>query len=87
MNTKKYRFLVEKSFWVCCGLFAVLVVASALWGTLKMLGDEAGAQGAKGVTLVALVCWGLNFLFLVSVLALAEMSRDSEKKENLESEL
>jgi hypothetical protein len=55
-------------------LLLVLAVAAALWGILAAMGDAAGAQGAKGVFLAALVCWALNFVALVVFLALAQLS-------------
>lgn len=52
-------------------LFLVFVVAGGLWGLLSAVGDRGAAQGAIGVTLVAAVCWGLNFVALVVLLAVA----------------
>jgi hypothetical protein len=40
----------------------------------------AGGQGAKGVALVAIVCWGLNFVTLVVLLALKQLATDEASK-------
>lgn len=55
-------------------MLVVLVVAGILWALLAALEDPTGAAGAKGVALVAAVCWGLNFVALVVLLALAQVS-------------
>jgi len=62
-------------------LLLVLVVASALWGILQLAGDAQGAAGAKGVTLVTVVLWCLDFVTLVVLLALAEVRREPGNRE------
>lgn len=55
------------------GLLVVLAVAAVLWVLLAAVGDHAGASGARTVALVAAVCWALDFVALVVVLALNEL--------------
>jgi hypothetical protein len=56
-------------------LLLVTAVAGSLWAILELAGDASGAAGTKGVMLVALVLWGLDFVALVVLLALAEVGR------------
>lgn len=55
-------------------LSLVVVVAAVLWGILRSVGDASGAEGARAVLLVASVCWGLDFVVLVVVLAVAQLA-------------
>ena len=55
-------------------MLVVLIVSGSLWGVLSALGDDAGAEVMQGVALVALVCWILNFVTLVVLLAVALLS-------------
>lgn len=59
----------------------VLLVSAALWGLLTALGDNAGGQGAKAVLLVTLICWTINFITLVVLLALAYITSTPEGEE------
>ena len=59
----------------------VIVTALVLWAMLAGLGDRAGGQGAKGVALVAIVCWDLNFVTLVVLLALKQLAADEASKD------
>ena len=65
------------------GLLVVFGVALLLWWWLGALGDGAGADGARGVASVALVCWCLDFVTLVVLLAWGEISgvRDAGRDE------
>ena len=56
-------------------LSLVVIVAAVLWGILRGVGDTAGAEGARAVLLVAGVCWLLNFVGLVIALAVAQLAR------------
>jgi len=57
------------SLWFGAALLAVLVVSGLLWAVLDAVGDRIGAAGARGVTLVSLICSVLNFVLLVVLLA------------------
>jgi hypothetical protein len=48
--------------------FALLLVG-VLWSLLALVGDAAGASGAKRATLLLAVGWCLNFVTLVVLLA------------------
>jgi hypothetical protein len=63
------------SLWAGGFLVLILLVAGTLWLALAAAGDVAGSQGAKGVTLVALVCLALDQVVLLVLLALAELTR------------
>lgn len=67
---------IRKCLWAGGILLVVIVTALVLWATLARLGDRAGGQGAKGVALVAGVCWGLDFITLVVLLALKQLATD-----------
>lgn len=68
---------IRKCLWAGGALLVVIVTALVLWATLTRLGDRAGGQGAKGVALVAMVCWGLDFVTLVVLLALKQLAIDT----------
>ena len=61
--------------WIWRGLIAggclvfILSVAAALWGILALVGDGAGAAGARGVTLAAALCAAFDVGALVALLA------------------
>jgi len=70
---------VAKSLWIETLLTLFAVVAAALWLLLSSLGDSM-AVAMRAVTLLLLVCWTLNFVVLVALLAWAELRRaDSEQ--------
>ena len=54
----------------------VFLVAGGLCGILAVVGDRAAAQAVKGVAIVSLVCWGLCFVALVFLLAIAYVRSD-----------
>lgn len=80
MNIRRY---IAGSLWAGAIVTLVLLVAAALWGLLTAAGDHAGGQGAKGVTLVALTFWVLNFIALVVLVALAQIGVGGEHDEEL----
>lgn len=50
-------------------LVFALIVSALLWGILALMGDEAGAAGARGVTLAAAFCAAFDVAALVALLA------------------
>lgn len=70
----KLRAWILRSLGTGAILLVVLIVSGSLWGVLSALGDDAGAEVMQGVALVALVCWILNFVTLVVLLAVALLS-------------
>jgi len=70
------RRLLRAGLWGGGILFLSVLVAGALWLVLAQAGDQAGSQGAKGVALVAIVGLVMDFVFLVVLLTLAEITRD-----------
>ena len=79
------RTYIVGSLWTGTLLAIVLILSSALWLGLGALGDRAGAQGAKGVALVALMGSIVNFIALVVLLARAQLL-SSQPTEDVESE-
>jgi len=73
----KLQPYLRGSLWAGGFLIVVLLVGGALWLGLAAAGDVAGGQGAKGVTLVALVCLALDQIVMVVLLALIELTRPS----------
>jgi hypothetical protein len=71
----KLQPYLRGSLWAGGFLIVILLVGGALWLALAAAGDVAGSQGAKGVTLVALVCLALDQVVLVVLLALVELNR------------
>ena len=81
------RAFIARTLWSGAILTVLLILSGALWAVLNALGDRAGGQGAKGVFLVAAVCWLLNFVTLVVLLALAQLdSREQFSGETAENE-
>jgi len=72
----KFRRFLRAGLWAGGVLFVAMLVACALWLVLAQAGDQAGSQGAKGVALVAIVGLVMDFVFLVVLLTLAEITRD-----------
>lgn len=70
----KLRAWILRSLGTGAILLVVLIVSGSLWGVLSALGDDSGAEVMQGVSLVALVCWILNFVTLVVLLAVALLS-------------
>ena len=68
------------------GLLVVLVVAAVLWALLAAVGDHTGAAGARGVTLAAAICWALDFVALVVVLALNEVMKSEIRNPKSETD-
>jgi peptidoglycan biosynthesis protein MviN/MurJ (putative lipid II flippase) len=62
-------------------LLLVLIVSGSLWWLLTAVGDRGAAQGAKGVAMVALVCWVFDFVALVVLLAVANLDSIKESDE------
>lgn len=58
------------------GTLLVLCVSGGLWGLLRTVGDRTAAQSVGGVALVAVACWGISFVALVIVLAVAHLRAD-----------
>ena len=72
-NDMRLRTYIVGSLWTGAILLIVAAAAGVLWWLLGELGDHAAAKGALGVTLVALVCWQINFVVLVVLVALATL--------------
>lgn len=70
---KFHRYLVG-SLWAGALLLVVLLVSVTLWLGLNALGDPAGGQVFAAIAVVTAICWGLNFVALVVLLALAQLS-------------
>jgi|HubBroStandDraft_6_1064221.scaffolds.fasta_scaffold26655_2 hypothetical protein len=71
----KLRRFLRAGLWAGGVLLVAMLVAVALWLVLAQAGDQAGSQGAKGVALVALVGLIMDFVLLVVLLTLAEITR------------
>ena len=59
-------------------LTLVILVSAAVWGLLVMLGDVAGAAGARGVIVVASVLWAAAFMTIVALLAWERVTDKNE---------
>ena len=66
------RTCIARSLGAQVVLLFVLFVAGFLWWLLGELGDDL-AEVMKGLVLVTTVCWGINFVVLVSLLALVQI--------------
>jgi hypothetical protein len=68
------RKLIAGSLWTGFFLFLLLVVCGALWGILAAVGDAEIARVARGIAVIALVCGLLNFVAMVVLVALAQVT-------------
>lgn len=77
----KLKSCIAASLWAGALLLLVLVVSAALWGILSAVDDQGAVDGVKGVALVALACWLLNFIGLVVLTAVAQLRVPHEDSE------
>ena len=77
----KLKPLIARCLWTGVLLTVPLLVSFFLWWGLGARGDVTGAAGAKGVAFVIAVCWVLNFVALVVLLAVAQLSAADEPSE------
>ena len=70
----RYLWWMARLLWTGLILTAVLLVAGILWGLLQSAGDRAGSDGVRGLLLTVAVLWGLNFIALVVLSALAQLA-------------
>ena len=77
-----WRACIIGSLKIGATLLFVLVVSAAVWATLEALGDSDGAASLQGAVLVAAVCFALNFVALVVLLALAQIASTGESEED-----
>jgi len=72
----KYHEYIKKTLILGGSLLFLLAICVSLWGMLAALGDSAGAQALFAVTLVLWICWCLDFVLLVVLLALVILAQD-----------
>lgn len=65
---------MARSLWSGAVLSALALVSGLLWGLLGALRDVGGSQGAKGVFLTVAVLWIVNFIALVVLTALCQLT-------------
>lgn len=66
--------LILWCLWIGGALLAVLALAGALWLALFALGDVGGAAIMRGLALLVFAAWGVNFVTLVTLLAIARLN-------------
>ena len=63
-------------------LLGILVIACILMGLTNALGDESLVEVFMGIALMAGVCWTINFVTLVMLLAHAQLQAlEAEEEE------
>jgi len=67
-------------------LTLLLVVSLILWLVLGMLGDESGAIVARVIALLVGICWCLDFVALVVLLAFAQLGFCGNSNSRVEQE-
>ena len=75
---------VAKSLWAGALLTCLLLVAGSLWLLLHLVGDEM-AVAMQAITVLFSVCWAINFVVLVVLLALAQI-RQEDREQDSESD-
>jgi len=71
----KYRPYLLRSLWTGAVLVVLFLVVLFVWLALSSLGDSAGAEAAKAITLALAICLGFDLLAIIVLLALAELER------------
>lgn len=66
--------LILWCLWIGGGLLAVLALAAVLWLALFALGDPGGAAILRGFALLAFSLWAVDFVALVTLLAIARLN-------------
>ncbi|REJ87284.1 MAG: hypothetical protein DWQ34_24960 [Planctomycetota bacterium] len=75
-----YPRWIRRSLVVGGGFAFVCLVSGALWKLLAAMGDAAGAQGARSVTVVAALGWAACIVAMVVLLACDRILRDNEDR-------
>ena len=77
----KFTKYITGALWTGAFLLVALLVFGALWLVLGALGDEVLATVMQGITLGLVVLWGLDFVTLVVLLALAITAKEKSSTE------
>ena len=78
------RHCVLGTLWGGAVLLLLLVISLALWCVLAAVGDLAGATVARVLAMLVGVCWGLDLLTLVVLVAFGQIA--TEEGRNLLNE-
>ncbi len=81
----KYRPYLVRALWTGAGLLVLFLVVLFVWLALSSLGDSAGAEAAKAITLALAICLGFDVVGLVVLLALVELERTAPDQDSAES--
>ena len=74
-----------RSLWAGASLLVALTVAASLWWLLGALGDTTGARIAKGISLGLAICWGINLVGVIVLVALGQLETSEPPPEPDES--
>ncbi|MBS0203683.1 MAG: hypothetical protein JSS49_12330 [Planctomycetes bacterium] len=69
------RIWIARTLWIGGAALAISLLAGLLSLVLMTLGDQSGAEAVRGVTLVTLAVFILDFTGLVVLLAVCELQR------------
>ncbi len=71
----KLRVWIASALWSGGASLGITIVSGMLSLVLISLGDHAGSEAVRGVTLVSLAVFALSLVVLVVILALNELHR------------
>lgn len=79
---QNFRVGIIRCGWLAGLLMLACGVFGSLWGGLAALGDFAGATFCQGVFWGAVVCWFVNVVALIGLLAMAVLSENLQTEEH-----
>ena len=78
----RWKTWIRRVLWSGVVLSFGLIVSTALWQSLRAVGDETGARVAGGIALGLLSCWIVNGVLLVVLLAVEMLSVNGDQRKD-----
>ena len=78
----RWKTWIRRVLWSGIVLSFGVIVAAALWQSLRAVGDTVGSRVAGGIALGLLSCWIVNGVVLVVLLALELLSVNGNSTEH-----
>lgn len=78
---RNFRVGIIRCGWLAGLLVLACGVFGSLWSGLAALGDTTGATFCQGIFWGAVVCWGMNAIALLGLLAMVVLSENLPTEE------
>lgn len=78
----RWKTWIRRVLWSGVVLSFGLIVSTALWQSLRAVGDATGARVAGGIALGLLSCWIVNGVLLVVLLAVEMLSVNGDQRKD-----